>query len=246
MADDAAFVDFLCCGFGGLLGVFVNALGDLAMTLFVRSQLCRRVHRQPDRHMHLGRDGDRVNFDSHLDAVFRVFPINRPKLAIDRALEITIGKCVLSFTQRRHVLGRVGGIEGAGLKNRRLLDNLDRSEGGARKKPDRAQDERDHGSSADVHEATDKYILASTMARKTQTPPKNFEDALRELEQILSDMEGGQVGLEESLVKYERGSFLIQHCRTVLSSAEKQIEILNKTPDGFLTSQPALEPQVED
>jgi len=28
-----------------------------------------------------------------------------------------------------------------------------------------------------------------------------------ELEQILTDIEGGQVGLEESLVKYERGTF---------------------------------------
>ena len=84
------------------------------------------------------------------------------------------------------------------------------------------------------------------MARKTQTPPKSFEDALRELEQILADMEGGQVGLEESLVKYERGSFLIRHCRSVLSSAEKQIEILNQTPDGALVSEPIAEPQAED
>lgn len=84
------------------------------------------------------------------------------------------------------------------------------------------------------------------MARKTQTPPKNFEDALRELEQILADMEGGQVGLEDSLVKYDRGSFLIRHCRSVLSSAEKQIEILNQTPDGSLVSEPISEPQPED
>jgi exodeoxyribonuclease VII small subunit len=84
------------------------------------------------------------------------------------------------------------------------------------------------------------------MVRKTQTPPKSFEDALQELEQILADMEGGQVGLEESLVKYERGSFLIRHCRTVLSSAEKQIEILNQTPDGSLVSEPIPEPGAED
>jgi exodeoxyribonuclease VII small subunit len=88
-----------------------------------------------------------------------------------------------------------------------------------------------------VHDVTSKYILASAMARKTQTPPKSFEDALRELEQILADMEGGQVGLEDSLVKYERGSFLIRHCRSVLSSAEKQIEILNQMPDGSLASE---------
>ena len=76
------------------------------------------------------------------------------------------------------------------------------------------------------------------MARKTQTPPKNFEDALQELEQILADIEGGQVGLEESLVKYERGTFLIQHCRGVLSTAEKQIELLSKSADGGIEAAP--------
>jgi exodeoxyribonuclease VII small subunit len=76
------------------------------------------------------------------------------------------------------------------------------------------------------------------MAKKTQTPPKNFEDALAELETILSEIEGGEIGLEESLVKYERGTFLIQHCRGVLATAEKQIELLSKAPDGGLQSQP--------
>ena len=66
------------------------------------------------------------------------------------------------------------------------------------------------------------------MAKRSQVPPKSFEDALAELEQILSDIEGGEVPLEESLVKYERGQFLIQHCRAVLSKAETQIEMLGK------------------
>ena len=80
------------------------------------------------------------------------------------------------------------------------------------------------------------------MSKKPQPVPKNFEDALRELEQILSDIEGGQVGLEESLVKYERGNFLIQHCRGILGNAEKQIEILTKQADGELKGEP-FDPQ---
>lgn len=71
-------------------------------------------------------------------------------------------------------------------------------------------------------------------AKKTQVPPKSFEEALRELEQILSDIENGEVGLEESLVKYERGNYLIQYCRGVLGSAEKQIEELTRAADGTL------------
>ena len=68
----------------------------------------------------------------------------------------------------------------------------------------------------------------SKRAASQQTAPKTFEDALRELELILSEIENGDVGLEESLVKYERGNFLIQHCRGVLSAAEKQIEALSE------------------
>ena len=80
------------------------------------------------------------------------------------------------------------------------------------------------------------------MAKRNQTPPKSFEEALQELEQILAEIEGGEMGLEESLVKYERGTFLIQHCRTVLNSAEKQIELLSKAPDGGLQAEPMALP----
>ncbi len=79
------------------------------------------------------------------------------------------------------------------------------------------------------------------MAKKQQSAPKSFEEALSELEQILSDIEGGDVGLEESLVKYERGNFLIGHCRGVLNRAEMQIELLSKATDGELEAQPLIE-----
>lgn len=79
------------------------------------------------------------------------------------------------------------------------------------------------------------------MARKNQIAPKNFEDALKELEQILADIENGQTGLEESLAKYERGSFLIQHCRGVLGTVEKQIEMLSQGTDGSIKAEPLEE-----
>ena len=88
------------------------------------------------------------------------------------------------------------------------------------------------------------------MARsKNQPVPKNFEEALAELEAILADIEGGEVPLEESLVKYERGQFLVQHCRAVLGQAEKQIEQLSKSPDGEslqATPMPADERDAQD
>ena len=88
-------------------------------------------------------------------------------------------------------------------------------------------------------ESTAVIFEAQAMAKKVnQTPPRGFEEALKELEQILSEIESGEVGLEESLVKYERGNFLIQYCRGVLNGAEKQIELLSKGTDGELKSEP--------
>jgi exodeoxyribonuclease VII small subunit len=87
------------------------------------------------------------------------------------------------------------------------------------------------------------------MARKTQqTAPRTFEAALAELETILSDIEGGDVPLEESLVKYERGQFLIKHCRGVLERAEKQIEQLGKGEGEALRATPmsGLAPKTGD
>ena len=84
------------------------------------------------------------------------------------------------------------------------------------------------------------------MAKKNQHPPKSFEEGLKELETILNEIESGQIGLEESLVKYERGTFLIQHCRGVLSVAEKQVELLSKGPDGTLQSEGVVEEEGRD
>ena len=74
------------------------------------------------------------------------------------------------------------------------------------------------------------------MAKKpaAQPVPESFESAIAELESILNAMEGEQTGLEESLVKYERGTFLLQWCRGVLGEAEKKIQTLTATPDGGL------------
>lgn len=79
------------------------------------------------------------------------------------------------------------------------------------------------------------------MAKQTKQPqPKSFEEAIAELEQILGAMESGEVPLEESLVRYERGTYLIAYCRQVLGKAEEQIEQLTKGSDA-----PAAQPSAE-
>ena len=47
-----------------------------------------------------------------------------------------------------------------------------------------------------------------------------FEEALKQLETIAEQIERGQIGLEESIVKYEQGMTLVKQCREILAKAE--------------------------
>jgi exodeoxyribonuclease VII small subunit len=72
--------------------------------------------------------------------------------------------------------------------------------------------------------------------KKPQPTPKSFEAAMTELERILADMDSGQTTLEASLAQYERGTFLIKHCRQILTQAEKQMEELTRDEQGNLAT----------
>jgi len=68
------------------------------------------------------------------------------------------------------------------------------------------------------------------MAGKSQKT-LTFEAALAELEQVVADMEGGKLPLEESLAAYQRGAELLRQCRSRLDDAQQQVRILE---DGSL------------
>ncbi len=54
----------------------------------------------------------------------------------------------------------------------------------------------------------------------------DFESALKELEQLVEKMEGGDVSLEDSLKTFERGIALTRACQEALSRAEQKVQIL--------------------
>ena len=68
-----------------------------------------------------------------------------------------------------------------------------------------------------------------------------FEEALKQLETIAGQIERGEIGLEESISKYEEGMKLVKHCRDVLTKAEHKIEQLQERADGTLATK-AFEP----
>ena len=62
----------------------------------------------------------------------------------------------------------------------------------------------------------------------------NFEDALGALEDIVKNLESGQVSLEESIDIYTRGTKLRQHCDNKLKDATARIEKITQAQDGTL------------
>ncbi|MEO8289991.1 MAG: exodeoxyribonuclease VII small subunit [Gaiellaceae bacterium] len=56
----------------------------------------------------------------------------------------------------------------------------------------------------------------------------SFEEARRELEQIVAKLEGGQAGLEDAVALWERGEELYRYCVGKLDVAEGKIEELGK------------------
>lgn len=53
-----------------------------------------------------------------------------------------------------------------------------------------------------------------------------FEDAIKRLEEISKELESGELGLDESVAKFEEGMKLSKECTKMLSEAEKRINIL--------------------
>ena len=63
------------------------------------------------------------------------------------------------------------------------------------------------------------------------SPPREdprYEDALAELERLVSAMEGGQLPLDALLDNYRRGAQLLELCRTRLQAVEQQVQVLEE------------------
>ncbi len=61
----------------------------------------------------------------------------------------------------------------------------------------------------------------------------SFEENMEQLEKIVTELENGELNLEESMEKFEKGIKISKDCNKILEEAEKKITILlNK--DGEL------------
>ena len=68
----------------------------------------------------------------------------------------------------------------------------------------------------------------SSAAPSGDTPAvaANYEAALEELEQLVSQLDAGQLPLDQLLTRYQRGAELLAYCRARLEAVENQIKVL--------------------
>ncbi len=80
-----------------------------------------------------------------------------------------------------------------------------------------------------------------------ETKNKSFESSLEALEQIVRQLEDGDLPLEKSLELFEQGIRLSRECQERLGQAERRIEILLRDNQGrTVVSEFATEKDRED
>lgn len=83
--------------------------------------------------------------------------------------------------------------------------------------------------------------MAKSPAAHADIAAMTFEQALKELEQIVGKLERGDVELEPSIALYERGEALRNHCEQLLRRIEAKVEKITLDAQGVPAGVVALE-----
>jgi exodeoxyribonuclease VII small subunit len=67
----------------------------------------------------------------------------------------------------------------------------------------------------------------------------SFEEAMAALEQVVTQLERGDVALEQSIALYERGAALRKHCADKLRLAEEKVELIRAAEGRAIGTTPA-------
>jgi exodeoxyribonuclease VII small subunit len=69
-------------------------------------------------------------------------------------------------------------------------------------------------------------------------PKQTFEKSIQQLEEIVQELESGDLTLEKAMQRFEEGIKLSKRCSKMLDDTEKKISILVQETDGSLTEKP--------
>ena len=70
------------------------------------------------------------------------------------------------------------------------------------------------------------------MSKPSPDIEPSFEQAIDKLEDLIEQIESGEVGLEDAIAQYEQGQSLIKRCRSILDRAERRIAELTEGDNG--------------
>ncbi len=68
----------------------------------------------------------------------------------------------------------------------------------------------------------------------------SFEKSLKQLEQIVQELESGNLSLEKAMKKFEEGVKLSKHCSEKLDETEKKISVLLHDDKGNIAEEPFM------
>ena len=85
-------------------------------------------------------------------------------------------------------------------------------------------------------------MILLTPAAESGNGPDKFENLLARLEQIVLEMENGELPLEKLIASYEEGMRLVKACGDRLTDAEQKVEILSRA----VAAEPAPASPVEE
>jgi exodeoxyribonuclease VII small subunit len=71
----------------------------------------------------------------------------------------------------------------------------------------------------------------------SETKEANFEASMKRLQEIVEDLENGELSLDQSLKLYEEGVRLSQSCMKRLTEAQQKIEMLTRGASGELRTE---------
>jgi exodeoxyribonuclease VII small subunit len=66
----------------------------------------------------------------------------------------------------------------------------------------------------------------------------SFEEAMAALESVVTQLERGEVALEQSIALYEKGALLKAHCAAKLASAEEKVELIRAAEGRAISATP--------
>jgi len=82
--------------------------------------------------------------------------------------------------------------------------------------------------------------------KKTTEEQPSFEKLMERLEEIATELESGELGLETAIERYEEGVKYYRLCQRILTGAEKKVEILTRNSSGELEAEPFEEEGAEE